>query len=236
MDISIMQPYLFPYIGYFQMIKASDYFIISDSVQYIQHGWINRNQILVDGKGRLITLPVVKDRYRLNINARYYVDDPARKFERKMLNTIYYAYRKAQYFEQVYQLVETILDFNNKNVADFTDNSLKQICNYLGIISCTERESEMKLSAELNAQEKIIYICKIKNADRYINAIGGKNLYSATPFQKNNLELKFIKTRDSLKYKQFGNVFVPNLSIIDVMMFNSRKQLDDLLLEYDLVD
>ncbi len=231
-----MQPYLFPYIGYFQMINYVDYFIIDDNVQYINRGWINRNRILLDGKDYMITLPVVKASSHLNINERYFVDDPDKKNEKKLMKTIYHAYRNAPEFKVCYELLEEIFNFSNKNVAEFTGNSLKQICNYLGIEVTIIMQSTINSAADLNYQDSIIQTCKKLKADSYINAIGGMELYSAKRFRKNNLSLKFIKTKDSIEYKQFKNTFLPNLSIIDVMMFNSKTDIVKLLCQYDLVD
>lgn len=236
MKLSIMQPYLFPYIGYFQMISCSDYFVIDDEDQYIKKGWINRNKILVDGSEHLITLPVVKDHYRLNINQRFFVGDPDNKNEEKMLKTIEHAYRKAPHFKDCYQLIQEILCYENKNVADFTSNSLKKICEYLEIVTPMCYQSEINFKKDLNYQESVIYICKQMKATCYINPIGGTELYSTKVFNENDLTLRFIKTRASLEYKQYWNDFVPNLSIIDVMMFNSPEEIKELLEEFDLIE
>ncbi|WKY46924.1 WbqC family protein [Eubacteriaceae bacterium ES3] len=235
MNISIMQPYLFPYIGYFQMINCSDYFVIDDEDQYIKRGWINRNRILVDGKDYMITLPVVKDNYRLGINERYYVDDPDNKIEEKFLKTIEHAYKKAPNFGACYELIKEILRFDNKNVAEFTGNSLNKICRYLEIETPMRYQSEINPPKNLDYQDSVIYICKEMEASCYINAIGGTELYSNRVFDENDLTLKFIKTRESLEYKQYWNTFIPNLSIIDVMMFNSLEEIKALLTEYDLI-
>lgn len=236
MDISIMQPYLFPYIGYFQMINYVDCFIVDDNVQYINRGWINRNRILLDGKDHMITFPVVKASSHLNINERYFVDDSDKKNKEKLMNTIYHAYHNAPEFNDCYELLEEIFVFNNKNVAEFICNSLKKICNYLGIKVTIIMQSTINTAVGLNFQDSIIYTCKKLKADTYINAIGGMELYSAKRFRQNNLSLKFIKTKDSIEYKQFKNTFLPNLSIIDVMMFNSKTDIAKLLCQYDLVD
>jgi hypothetical protein len=236
MKISIMQPYLFPYIGYFQLIKASDYFMIGDMVQYIQNGWINRNRILINEKDHLITLPVLKDEYHLNINERYFVDDPSKKNEKKLLNTIRHAYRKAPYYKEVSELVEKILYFEDKNVSAFTVNSLQQICNYLGIETKMIMESDVNPPDHFEKQDKIFYICKALKADYYLNAIGGTKMYSDSAFKEENIKLRFVKTRESLIYQQFKNAFVANLSIIDVMMFNSQAEIKVLLSQYDLIE
>lgn len=236
MDISMMQPYLFPYIGYFQMINCSDYFVISDNVQYIKKGWINRNKILVNDKAYLITLPVAKHGAFLNINERYFISDSNTHGKIQILKTLDHAYRKAPNFNECYELIEVVLNFNNNNVAEFIHNSLKNICAYIGIKTPILIKSKLNPPSGLDHQESIIHVCNTLNADRYINAIGGMELYSAKKFSENGLTLKFIKTRESLNYKQFKNNFVQGLSIIDVMMFNSPSEIQKLLTEYDLID
>lgn len=218
------------------MINCSDYFVIDDIDQYIKRGWINRNRILLNGTDHLITMPVVNDKSRLNINERYFVDEPYKKAEKKILDTICHAYHRAPYYNEIYSFIKDILYFESRNVAEFTTNSLKQICKYLDIQTQMGMESEVNPPAELNAQDRIIYVCKQMKAERYINAIGGTKLYSATAFNKNGLELKFIKTRDTLRYRQFDDNYIPSLSIIDVMMFNSKQEIKKLLSEYDLID
>lgn len=234
MDVSIMQPYLFPYIGYFQMLNMVDYFIMADDVQFIKRGWINRNRLLLNAEAHMVTTPVIRESTSLNIKERYFVNDPIKK--RKILNFIYHAYCRAPHFEDCYELIERVYQFKNNNVARFLANSLKEISLYLDIKTTLLVESEMNLPSELDYQESIIYVCKKLKAERYINSIGGVELYSSKVFQENDITLKFIKTRESLKYKQFNDNFVPNLSIIDVMMFNSQIEIKKLLTEYDLLD
>ena len=234
MDIAIMQPYLFPYIGYFQMLNGVDYFVSGENVQFIKKGWINRNRILVNNEARLITLPLIKDSTYLDINKRYFENDSLGKD--KMLRAIHNAYHKASNFKDCYQLVEEILNFSNYNVAAYIHNSFKEICSYLDIKTPLLILSELDPPPEMNSQDLIIHVCKGLKADRYINAIGGMELYSDKKFRENDLTLRFIKTKESLKYKQFNDNFVPNLSIIDVMMFNSPMEIRQLLTEYDLID
>lgn len=234
MNVSIMQPYLFPYIGYFQMLNVAEYFVIADDVQYIKKGWINRNRILYNDEVHMITIPVIRESTSLNIKERHFVNDPIKK--QKILNFIYHAYCKAPHFEDCYELIERVYKFSNNNIAGFLFNSLKEISLYLDLKTTLLMESEMNLPAELDYQESIIYVCKKLKAERYINSIGGMELYSSEKFKENDITLKFIKTRESLKYKQFNDKFVPNLSIIDVMMFNSQVEIRQLLTEYDLID
>ena len=231
-----MQPYLFPYIGYYQMINCSDYFVIADDVQFIKKGWINRNRILLNGEPSMITLPLNRDSYILNINERSFAIQSGLMGRISFLNKIVNSYRKAPEFKAVYPLIERIINYSNNNVAEFLTNSIKEVCIYLDIETEIIIESTFKLSPKLDYQDSVIYVCKELKAKRYINSIGGMDLYSRRKFEENSIELKFIKTRETLDYRQFYNKFVPNLSIIDVMMFNPRKEIKAMLTEYDLID
>jgi len=236
MVISIMQPYLFPYIGYFQMINCSDCFVIADDVQFKKKGWINRNRILLNGEPSIITLPLNRESTFLKINERSFINHGGPKDKATFLNKIKNSYHRAPEFSEVYPIIEKIIYFENNNVAEFIHNSIQEVCTFLDISTKILIESEFNLSPELKYQDSVIYVCKELKADRYINPIGGMELYSRKKFMENDLVLKFIKTRETLSYRQFKYEFIPNLSIIDVMMFNSRKEIEALLTEYDLVD
>lgn len=216
------------------MMNEVDYFIIADDVQFIKGGWINRNRILVDDEVEIITLPCKKASSRTMINQRFFVNEND-KGKIKMCNKIYHAYHKAPYFDVCFEMIQKTLEYNNNNVACFIKNSLKEICAYLNINTRLFFSSEFKKPLGLNAQDAIIYICKKNNADCYVNAIGGLGLYSHKKFEENGLMLKFIKTRESLKYRQFNDSFVANLSIIDVMMFNSVTEIRSILSEYEWI-
>ena len=94
--------------------------------------------------------------------------------------------------------------------------------------------SEIKKDNLLRAQNRIIEINKQLHSSVYINAIGGQELYNYEDFKKEGIELKFIKMKD-IEYKQFDNVFIPNLSMIDVLMFNSKNQIQIMLNNYELI-
>lgn len=233
MKLGIMQPYFLPYIGYFQLINLVDNFVIYDDVQYIKGGWINRNRILVNGKPSLFTLRIKNDDYRLYINERFLVNN--RDYEnKKIIKSIALAYGRAPYFGQVMPVLEDILSFDEKNLAKFIRNSLKVLCDYMSINTKFITSSQIEKNESIRGQERVIEINKILKSSKYINAIGGTELYSKEEFKSNGIELNFIKTRE-IEYKQFNNDFVNNLSIIDVLMFNSKEEINELLNQYDLV-
>ncbi len=226
MKIAIMQPYFFPYIGYFQLIQNVDEFIVYDNIQFTKKGWINRNRILVNGNESYLTLPLKKDSDYIDIKDRYITEDWTLE-RKKIINKIKETYIKAPYFQTVFPLIEEIINFENKNLFQFIYNSLKQINNYLDIKTPLIVSSSIEINHSLKAEDKVIALCKARLANNYINPIGGIELYNKEIFKEEGLELQFLKTNNII-YPQFKNEFVPFLSIIDVMMFNNKEN----LLEY----
>jgi hypothetical protein len=228
MKLAIMQPYLFPYLGYFQLIRAVDAFVVYDDVNYIQRGWINRNNILTNGKSQLITLPLQGASQNKLINQ---IEVGG---QHKILQSLRQSYGKAPYFDAVYPVLEDILTQAEKNLARFLDYQLRQICEYIGLTQKWHMSSTLEIENTLHGQEKILSICKELDATLYINMPGGKDLYDQESFAARGIKLSFIQPK-TVSYHQFEKGFVPHLSIIDVMMFNDREQCAKLLGEYELV-
>lgn len=227
MKLAIMQPYIFPYIGYFQLINAVDTFVVYDNIQFTKKGWINRNRILVNGKDEFFTISLKKDSDFLNVDQRKLSD--TFKTERiKLLRRITESYRKAPEFNSVYSLLESVINNDEENLFSFIYQSLQTVCTYLDIKTEFIISSAVPIDHQLKSQDKVIAICKALNAAKYINPIGGIELYSKEKFEQNNIELNFIQS-NTIKYRQFKNEFVPWLSIIDVMMFNSKEKVQEYL-------
>jgi hypothetical protein len=233
MKVGIMQPYFFPYIGYFQLIKSVDEFVIYDNIQYTKKGWINRNRILSNGQDKLITLPIKKDSDYLNVMDRK-LSESWDKDRVKMLNGINTLYHKAPFFNETYNLIQECLLDNEENLFTFILNSLTRINAYIGVTTPMILSSTVDIDHSLKSQDKVLAICKARNATTYINAIGGIELYSKDEFKKHNIQLNFIKS-GPINYKQFNNEFVPWLSIVDVMMFNSKETIEQYLNSYTLI-
>jgi len=230
MKVGVMQPYFLPYIGYFQLMKYVDKYVIADDMNFIKGGWINRNFLLLDGKPFLFHLQIIGASQNMWIRSIEVAPD-----QHKLLKTIEVNYRKAPFFNEVFPLIEEIIQYKTINLARFVGNSLFKIAEYLKFDTQFEYEGDNPQSEYLlKAQERLISNCKLFGATRYINAIGGKSLYSKEEFMKAGIELYFLKTR-SIEYKQYNHPFVPNLSIVDVLMFNSIEQINELMLQYDLV-
>ena len=226
MKVAIMQPYFFPYIGYFQLINAVDIFVIYDDVNYIKQGWVNRNRILINNKVHYFTLQI-----KGGSSFRKIKDITIGNNRLKLLKTIEQCYKNASQFENVYPLLTDILTSEEENLSKFLMYSLKKIAEYLGIKTVFMLSSEIDINTVAKAEDKIITICKKLGAINYINAIGGQELYNKTRFDENSLKLQFLKT-NVIQYNQFNANFVPWLSIIDVLMFNDKRTISKYLEEY----
>jgi hypothetical protein len=229
-----MQPYFFPYLGYFQLISAADTFVIYDDTQFISRGWVNRNRILVNGKPSFITLPLKKAPLQENINSRYFVDD-IEWHKKKALKAILLSYSRAPYFKENYPLIESIFGCSEKNVAAFNENSIKMICRYLDIPATILISSKLGIRPDLSGKDRVIAILKGLGAKATISPIGGFDLYSCDEFMGHGITLKFIKM-DNILYRQFGSAFFPNLSIIDAFMFMHQSEIQEQLSSYSLID
>lgn len=227
-----MQPYFFPYIGYWQLINAVDKYVICDDVNYIKSGWINRNNVLINGEARLFTLQIHKASQNRLINETDILDNS--RDNNKLLKTIEHSYKRAPFFGDVFPLIKDVLNQEEKNLAKFLKFSIGQVCGYLSIDTKMMVSSHIKKNNRLKSQKKIIEICKILGAGEYINAMGGQALYSYEDFSMHGIQLKFLKTGE-IKYSQFNDKFVPNLSIIDIMMFNPKDVIADMLNNFTLV-
>lgn len=232
MTIAIMQPYIFPYIGYFQLIKAVDKFVIYDDVNFINKGWINRNRILVGGKDHLFTIPL-KDASQNKLIFEVELSE-AEPWRKKMLKTIQQSYQKAPNYPTVFPIVEEVVNFEARTISELSILCLKRICSYLSIETEIVNTSRIYMNADLKAKERIMDICTKENAQHYINPLGGIELYERSQFLSQGVRLNFIKSTAS-SYPQFKNAFVPWLSIIDILMFNDLESINTLLEEYELI-
>ena len=231
MKLAIMQPYFLPYIGYWQLINAVDKFVIYDNIQYTKKGWINRNRILNTDKEVYITIPLDKDSDYLDVDQR----NISQCFDRmKLLNQVSQYYRKAPNFKIGLSIFEEIIMNNEKNLFKFIFNSIEVVCTYLSIETPLIVSSGIDISHDLKGQDKVLTICKQLHADEYINPIGGVDLYKREVFKAENIELKFLQTQ-AFEYYQNRNEFIPHLSILDVIMFNSKESIGLFLKEYKTI-
>ncbi|KAB1076073.1 WbqC family protein [Methylobacterium planeticum] len=233
MRVAIMQPYLLPYLGYFQLIEAVDQFVIYDTVKYTKKGWINRNRFLRDGEPVVFTLPIERGSDLLDIcNRRVATSFAADQLCRQVAQ----AYRRAPHFDETMPLVEAVLRCRADDLFGHLHHALVRTCAHLGIGTPIRVASEIEDETVLRRQDRVLDICLRLGATRYINPIGGMELYHPAAFARHGIALRFLRPRP-VAYAQFAHPFVPWLSIVDVMMFNSRPTLLTMLREgYDLIE
>lgn len=233
MKLGIMQPYFFPYIGYWQLMNAVDTYVIYDDVSFIKNGWINRNRILINGEAKYFNLPTTGAGSFVQIKDVKLNPDPV--LIGKLLKKLEVSYRKAPLYGEVMPLLERILTYETLSMVNLLEFQLREIAAYLGITTQLLISSrDVKKDNSLSGQDKVIDICRSLKATEYYNAIGGQELYDSEAFSRNGISLYFLKT-SSIIYPQYKNEFVCDLSIIDVMMFNPVEDIRKMLLAYRLL-
>lgn len=230
-----MQPYFFPYIGYFSLIKYSDKLIVLDSVQYIKQGWINRNRILSPNGGwRYITVPVRKHPYNTPIKDIIIASES--KWKKKIIGNFDYYRKSAPFYEKVITLIKEIFEYETDSISKVNIFSIKNTCDYLEIPFNYEIFSEMEipLGAINQPDDWALEISRSLKAKEYINPPGGKEFFHKSKYTSAGIELKFLKVYFT-EYDQKREKFEPGLSIIDVMMFNSKERIQEMLNNYELI-
>jgi hypothetical protein len=225
MKTAIMQPYFWPYIGYFQMIGAVDSFIVYDDIQYTKSGWINRNRLCRDGAAVTFSLPLKSASGCPDVRERELADDFNRE---KLLNQIKGAYGRAPYFAQTLPLIETVVRHPEKNLFRFLLHSLLKTTERIGISTRILISSDIDIDHGLKGQERVLALCEAVDTTTYVNLSGGVALYSADAFRARGMRLQFIRTTP-FEYAQLRQPFIANLSIIDVLMFNSLESIRSVL-------
>lgn len=218
-----------PYIGYWQLMASVDVYVVYDDVNYIKGGWVARNNILMNGQSHMFTITLNGASPNKHFN-EIEVRDDFKKF-RKMLQS---CYAKAPYYNEVMKELEKVFLYENRSLGAFLHHSYQVILDYLDIDTKLILSSHIAKDNTLRAEQKVKHICHILDADTYYNAIGGQELYDKEDFAHEGINLQFLKT-NVITYQQYKNDFVPNLSILDVLMFNGKEGTKKLLKEYTLI-
>ncbi|TIH18052.1 hypothetical protein D0S45_05725 [Marinifilum sp. JC120] len=218
MRLAIMQPYFFPYVGYFQLIDRVDKFVVLDDVNFITRGWVNRNQILLGGKPSMFSLPLEKASQNKLI-CEIEIAGGYERWAQKFLKTIKHAYKSAPFFETAYEeVVRESLNTSERNLSAFIVATLKIICSYCKIQTDIIETSRLYPKADLTGADRIIDICRRCQATTYINPSGGSELYDVEVFAKHGIELQFFDPVIS-EYSHGGVEFISHLSIVDLIMW-----------------
>ena len=229
---AIMQPYIFPYIGYFHLIQASSEFVFYDDVHYITRGWINRNRIINRDKDQLFTVPVTKASRNKLINETKPVFDD--KWKQSFHKSLIHNYKKAPFFNEVTDVVMSPFSKQYDDIADLAIESILSVYSYLGMkFSFTKSSIISPETKGIEKADRLIAITKKIGLVNYVNAPGGKSLYTKEYFYSKGINLFFIKSH-SIQYNQYHETFVPWLSIIDVLMFCSKTEAIDFISSYSL--
>ena len=229
MKLGIMQPYFMPYLGYWQLMAAVDTYVVYDDVNYIKGGWVARNNILLNGQKHMFTITLNGASPNKLFN-EITIKDDFKKFSRLIES----AYKKAPYYNDVVALLEKIYNYEDKSLGAFMLNSFQVILDYLCLKTKLILSSSLNKDNNLRGKDKVKSICRLLDADTYYNAIGGQELYEKDDFKNSGIELFFLKSNLS-QYTQFSNEFVSGLSMIDILMFNSPNEINNMLNEYKLV-
>ena len=233
MSVAIMQPYFFPYVGYFQLVQAADHFVFYDDVMFIKKGWINRNRILIQGNEFLFSIPLEKQSQHKSIRqstVAYGTEFPA-----KWLQQIESAYKKAPHFQVVFELIHRVIQEKPASIADLAAKSIMETWTYLGL------EKKFYMSSELNTEPdgdralRLIHITQELGESHYINAVNGQSLYDKLFFKEHGVQLDFLSPRLQ-PYKQGNSLeFKAGISMIDVLMWNSKEEVAQQLKNFDLI-
>jgi len=227
MKVAVMQPYFFPYIGYFQLVNAVDSFVFFNDVNFIKKGWINRNNLLQYNKPQPFTIPLQKVSQNKLINEVEISRYP--EWRKDFIRTLEFNYKKAVHFNDAFELLNDILHQKEYvKIDELAAQSVIRVSEYLGLKTRFKYSSDFAYKGE-NGQDKIIGICSLMNATSYTNPKNGASLYDQEIFYKVGIDLFFLES-ENIQYAQNAkNEFVPWLSIIDVLMFNSREEVLALL-------
>jgi WbqC-like protein family len=236
MKLAVMQPYLFPYLGYFQLIAAADTFVVYDDVPFIRGGWINRNRLNVNGSPTYFSVPIedassFRSIRETNVQAAQYP-----RWRRKFFGTIEGSYRKASCYSVIRPMLEAVFPEDERGtIAEVARRSLTAVCDHCGIATRFVESSTAYENAHLHKAARLIDICKRERSDTYINAQGGQELYTKEEFSAHAISLQILRSVPVPYPQPPSEGFIANLSMIDVMMHNSREQLAQHLKSFEVV-
>lgn len=231
-----MQPYFFPYPGYFSLIKATNKWIVFDTPQYANYSWMNRNRIINcnDDNWMYFIVPLKKRPLRTSINSIVIQNEV--NWKEKIISQLGYYKKHAPYYNHVVEFLRETLTSEFVKLSDLNIHTLKATCKYIGIDFNYEIYSEMNLQIEdIHAPDEWgLNICKAMGVSKFINPERGQNFIDRQKYLNEKVDIKFLEYRYP-DYDQKMEEFIPGLSIIDAMMFNSPKELKVILEDYKLV-
>ncbi|NNE80710.1 MAG: WbqC family protein [Silicimonas sp.] len=235
MRIAVMQPYIFPYLPYFQLVHAVDCFVFLDTVQFLKRGWMHRNRIKLGDKDHLFTLPVRVESRNSPVTDVVFAENIKAECE-TLKRKLEHAYRKANSWSQLETIIWPLMDDMEPgaNFSDFAGKSVQAVSDAMGITTDFRSASALGERTADHYQDYILDICQELGATTYVNPIGGMDIYSPKAFAERNVDLRFLSAQ-SFVYPQPGGAFVENLSIVDVLANVPLGELGQLLDDYELI-
>jgi len=233
MVLGIMQPYIFPYLGYFHLIDACDTFVFYDDVSYIKQGWINRNRLQLGTQEYLFTIPLdnpgsFRKIHEIPTHPKLFLD-----WKNKFYKTLEQSYSKAPFYTAMLKIATQTLDTPAENIGEICKTGIYQVCAYLNIQKNWIHSSTQFNNEHLQSVNRVLDICGQTNASHYINASGGRSLYAQEVFQAKGLQLSFVQATLP-PYLHNKIPALPGLSILDMIAWVSPEELQHFLKQYKL--
>jgi hypothetical protein len=226
MKIGVMQPYIFPYLGYFKLVNSVDKFVFFDDVHYKKKGWINRNNLIFSGRVAQFTIPLKDASQNRLINEIFISLDDA--WKKKLKASLRQSYSKAPYFHDVFEMIREVVFGEELLISEMAKKSIIEVSKYLQLEANFVNSSCGYNNEAIKGEERILDICQKECATEYINLPGGQDLYDETSFAKYGIQLSFINANFPV-YSQFSKSFQPGLSIIDILMHNKPEDIRKML-------
>lgn len=223
MRLGIMQPYFFPYLGYFGLIHRTDAWVVFDVVKYTPKTWANRNRILHPrGSWQYVSVPVVHRHGQRIEEAEIQGRLSAR--DRVLGQLDHYRHAGAPYFAEVRNLVAGSFALNSDSLCAINVQCLELVCGYLGIGFRPRILSREPLDLPVieHPGQWALEIATALDADEYVNPSGGTKLFDPEAFRMRGIRLTFAPSMD-FRYPTGPYEFVNRLSILDVLMWNAPE-------------
>jgi hypothetical protein len=221
MICAIMQPAFFPYLGFFDLIDSVDRFVFLDNVKLVKSYWPVRNRIKTDQKELFITVPVGTPKGRSNTMINEAVIDLHDSWKKKHLRSIYFSYKKAIFFNEVYPFIEELYQLKLSNLSDFNITVITTICSKIGLNKKMYRSSELE-GIQGVKDGRLVRICQALNCQEYLSPQGSiPYLEKDSPggeLSKNGITVFYQNYQHPL-YPQCHGDFISHLSCID-LLFN----------------
>ena len=233
-NIAIMQPYIFPYVGYFCLIQASDVFVFYDDVNFITRGRINRNQVILNGEVYKFTIPLVKPSQNKIIKDVQTFQ--LEKFRDKFTQQVSSSYKDSKFLKKGLEYLGNVLYSGQEKISDIAITSILELYKYIDVHKEFIRSSDyFEDSINLSKADRLIDITHSLNSNDYINTMGGMKLYDKTYFKDRDINLKFINPKFHGYHQPNSKKFIPGLSIIDLVMNNSPQEILNLISDYEIL-